>query len=96
MKPIKFKHQNVTYAENQPEYLPLPALKFEDGTVISCWKMSLSDRIRVLFSGKVWLSLSSFNTPLTPSMLAADRKELYTHVDDNKTFFKKIKRWFKK
>ena len=27
MKPIKFKEQNTVYAENQPEYLPLPVLR---------------------------------------------------------------------
>lgn len=27
MTPIKFKEQNVTFAESQPEYMPLPAFK---------------------------------------------------------------------
>lgn len=28
MKAIPFKHQNVVFAKNQPEYTPLPALKY--------------------------------------------------------------------
>jgi len=37
MKPIQFKHQNVTFAEDQPEYQPLPALKIDspEGDVLS-------------------------------------------------------------
>jgi hypothetical protein len=30
MKPIKFKEANVTFAENQPEYIPLPAWNIRD------------------------------------------------------------------
>lgn len=89
MKPIKFKHQNVVFAENQDEYLNLPALKLDSGEVISCWKMSFKERLTVLFTGKVWLSLLSFNKPLTPSLLSINRKELYTHSDDNISFLRK-------
>ncbi len=86
MKAVKFKHQNITFAENQPEYLPLPALKLDtlQGEVITCWQLSFKERIKVLFLGKVWMCLVSFNRPLTPSMLAVNRKELYTHPDDKK------------
>ena len=69
MSPIKFKEQNVVYAENQPEYLPLPAFKNESpqGEVISCWQLSFIERMRILFTGKLWVCLLSFNKPLTPS-----------------------------
>ena len=71
MKPVEFKHQNVVFAKDQPEYQPLPALKLDspEGEVISCWRMSFKERIKVLFTGKVWVSLMSFNKPLTPSFL---------------------------
>jgi len=84
MKPIKFKHQNIVFAENQSEYLPLPALKLEtpQGEVISCWKMTLKERIKVLFTGHVWLCLWSFNKPLNPSHLSVNRKEVYSLPDD--------------
>ena len=65
MKPIKFKHQNTIYAEKQSEYQSLPSLKIEgpEGYVVSCWKMSFIERIKVLFTGKIWMSLMSFNKP---------------------------------
>ena len=84
MKPIEFKDQNVVFAKDQPEYMPLPALLLDTprGEVISCWKMSLRDRIKILFTGKVWLSLVSFNKPLMPSYLSANRKEVYSLPSD--------------
>lgn len=69
MKPIKFKEQNTTYAENQPEYLQLPAFRSDTpkGEVISCWELSFTERIRILFTGKLWVSLMMFGKPLTPA-----------------------------
>jgi hypothetical protein len=97
MKPIEFKHQTVVFAKDQPEYQPLPALKLDtpEGEVISCWKMSLKDRFKVLFTGCVWCSLMCFNKPLTPSYLSVNRKEIYSHPDDFVTFKMKVKSWFK-
>lgn len=79
MKPISFKEQNVVYAENQPEYLPLPAYKVDSpqGQVISCWKLSFRERIRILFTGMLWVSLLSFNRPLTPSFFTTKKSDLF-------------------
>ncbi len=78
MKPIKFKEQNCTFAENQPEYLPLPAFKNDskEGEVVSCWKLSLTERIRILLYGNLWVSLLSFNMPLTPSFFTTKKSDL--------------------
>lgn len=80
MKPIEFKEQNVVYAKDQPEYLPLPAHKVDSpqGEVISCWKLSFTERIRILFSGILWVSLLSFNKPLTPSFFTTKKSDLFT------------------
>ena len=94
MKPVEFKHQNVVFAKDQPEYQPLPALIIDSptGEVVSCWKLSFKERIKVLIFGRVWMSLMSFNKPLTPSYLAVNRKEVYSHPDDEKTLVSKIRR----
>lgn len=78
MKPIKFKEQNCTFAENQPEYLPLPALKVgnKEGQVISCWKLSFMERLRLLITGRLWVCLMSFNKPLAPSYFTTKKSEL--------------------
>jgi len=84
MKPIEFKDRNVVFAKDQTEYEPLPALRLNtpEGEVISCWKMSFKERIKVLFTGRIWLSLMSFNKPLTPSYLSVNRKDVYSKAND--------------
>jgi len=82
MKPIKFKEQNCTYAENQPEYIPLPAFRVDEpeGRIISCWRLSFIERIRLLITGKLWVSLMSFNKPLTPSYFTTKKSDLFNTV----------------
>ena len=82
MKPVKFKEQNITFAENQPEYIPLPAFKSstKEGAVVSCWELSLRERLRILFTGKLWVSLMTFNKPLTPSFFTTKKSEVLTVV----------------
>lgn len=93
MKPIKWKHSNTVYAENQDEYRNLPSLKLDtpEGHVISCWKMSFKERMRVLIFGRVWMNLLSFNRPLTPSLLTTQKKDLYHHPDFDKKWWSFIK-----
>ena len=78
MKPIKFKEVNCIYAENQKEYLPLPVHKDNSpqGGVVSCWKLSITERIRVLFKGEIWLELLTFNKPLTPSFMTTKKSDV--------------------
>ena len=97
MKPIKFKEQNCTFAKDQPEYIPLPALRLHSngGEVISCWKMSFIERLKVLFTGKVWLSLMMFGQPVTPSFLSVYRKKVYSHPNDIYSIKNKLMKLFK-
>jgi len=92
MKPVEFKHQNIVFAKDQPEYQPLPALRIDSptGEVVSCWRLSIKERLQVLVFGRVWLSLMSFNKPLTPSFLAVNREEVYSHPDDLVKWYKKL------
>lgn len=96
MKAVKFKEQNCTFAENQPEYTPLPALKLDTHMkeVISCWKLSFLERMRVFVSGRIWLSLATFGNPLTPSFMATRKKEVFI-VLNKKSRFKKFIQWIK-
>ena len=93
MKAVEFKHHNIVFAKDQPEYLPLPALKIDSpqGEIVSCWKLSFKERIKVLFLGNVWLSLMMFNKPLTPSYMSVNRKDVYSHPDDKKTLLQRLK-----
>ena len=76
MKPFKFKGHNCVFAEDQPEYLPLPAHKGPDGRVTTCWRLTLRERLQVLFKGEMWLQQLSFGQPLQPQLPSADRPQL--------------------
>lgn len=64
--------QEVVYAKDQPEYLPLPAHRMPDGLVITCWKLSWRERVLVLFGKHIFLKQLTFNTPLQPLRLTVD------------------------
>ncbi|MEE9451072.1 MAG: hypothetical protein V3V72_13565 [Ignavibacteriaceae bacterium] len=97
MKALNFKHQTVVFAEDQPGYLPLPALKLEgkEGYVIFCRGLTFWERLRVLFLGKIWVSLMTFNKPLTPSFLSTNRKDCYSHPDDKTSVISELIKKFK-
>ena len=89
MKIIKFKEQNIVYAENQPEYLPLPAYKHKslNVEVVSCWKLTVWERIKLLFTGRVWVQLLTFGAPLQPQYVTINKDEVIPKVtkDSNGT-----------
>ena len=66
MKILNFKEQNTVIAKDQPPYLPLPAHRTEDGEVTSCWGLSLRERIRLLFTGRIYFTLLTFNQKVQP------------------------------
>jgi len=76
MKPQKFKECNVEFAKDQPEYNTLPAFRDESGVVVTFWKLTLRERLRVLFKGGVWLSLMTFNKPLTPTFMTTEKSDV--------------------
>lgn len=90
MKPIDFPERNKVYGKDQKEYQPLYAFtddtvikdeegdKWKDpqGNTVSCWSLSFWERIRLLFTGKIWVCLLSFHKPLTPSYLTVNKKEV--------------------
>lgn len=67
------EQDEVVYAKDQPPYRPLPVLPICDG-VISRWRLSLRERLTVLFRGDVYLQQLNFGQPLQPVLLRADLK----------------------
>ena len=69
MRPIEFKEQNVVFAKDQSPYSPLPAYtnkKDMRGAIFHCWKMTIGERIKVLLTGKLWISVYTFKQPPQP------------------------------
>lgn len=68
MKPIRFTEQTMVLQPN-PAQLEIDGLEvgelpiFTDGSqVISCWGLTLRERLRVLWYGKIWLGIHSGHT----------------------------------
>ncbi len=72
MKPVEFKGQNVVFAKDQPEYLPLPALRLPDGEVITCWEFSEEELQEVIRTKRIYFSQLTFNTHLQPILPLVD------------------------
>ena len=76
MKPIEFPEQTDLIAKDQDEYQTLPARITDDGQVISCWQLSFKERMRLLFTGKLWLSVWTFGSALQPLYPTTKKEEL--------------------
>jgi len=79
MKPKDFKEQNVVFAKDQPPYLPLPAMvdvNSDQGEIVTCWGLSLSERLRVLFKGNIWMTMMTFHKPVTPVYMSTKKSDV--------------------
>lgn len=72
----------IIYAENQPQYQNLPSFRTEDGDVLTRWKLTLRERIKIFFTGSIYLTISTFNHPLQPVMLQVDKPILHEANDE--------------
>lgn len=68
MTPIEFKGFTHTLAKNQPEYRPFPVFMDADGVVVSCWKLTFKERLKVLFHGVFFLQVLTFGTGMQPQL----------------------------
>lgn len=79
MRPVEFPEQNMVLAKDQPEYLPLPVHRTDAGQVISCWQLGWWERVRLFWSGRLWLRQLTFgglSQPLLPQVNYPFEKEL--------------------
>lgn len=76
-RPLRTEWMQVNYAKDQPQYLPLPALRSRDGRVISEWALDhrecelLKAILDNYFAGieappRIALMHHTFNEPLQP------------------------------
>jgi hypothetical protein len=79
MKAVEFPEQTVVIAKNQKEYLPLPAM-IDKSTpsvqTVTCWRLSLRERLRILWSGYLWCSVSTFGHSYHPTFMSTKRSEV--------------------
>ena len=76
MKPTRFEETNITYAEDQPQYIPLPGHVSEDGEATFCFELSEEEKQQIAETGVIWLSVLTFNQPLQPIRLSTLKPEI--------------------
>lgn len=81
MKPIKFPEQNIVWAEDQPEYQPLPAFTDAQHTV-SLWALTWRERFKIFWTGRLWLTQLNYRSALQPQLPSIDTPFTPGRVDD--------------
>lgn len=71
----QFDLPETVFAKDQPKYLPLPAIVTSDGCVTSRWQLSWRERLKVLWTGNLWLQQYKFNSPLQPQRPTVDEPQ---------------------
>lgn len=71
----------VLVAKDQKEYLALPSLRTVDGQNVSRWRLDWRERLQVLLSGNVFVSVWTLGKPLQPMMIAADYPRIIQSSD---------------
>jgi len=56
----------VTFAKDQPQYIPLPALVDANGVVMTEWELSEEELHRVMCGGRIRLWIHTCGHPLQP------------------------------
>jgi hypothetical protein len=107
MKGIHYKHANTVLLGGRPDVYDLPICRFQysDGqnAVESCWKMTFRERLKVMFSGKVYFQCFGITHP--PILLSAisameERRSsrvklnLFTFSKERAKTFRSFTRWF--
>jgi len=73
MRAIKFPEHTMVIAKDQPEYCQMPAWISEDKKrLVCCWSLSWGERIKLLFTGKIWHSILFFGEPIQPQRLEVE------------------------
>lgn len=77
--PVLPSAKNVTelvFGAGQPQYVPLPAVRCTDGTVITRWKLNEAERIKIAVTGEIYLTILTFGEQLQPVVLSADEPKV--------------------
>lgn len=83
MNLIEFPEMTTVIAKDQPEYNPLPAHRFKHdphGRIACCWKITIWERIKLLFTGKIWHEVLTFNQSLQPQLLSVDKPIMQENI----------------
>lgn len=78
MKPVVFTGHNALFGKDQAAYQDLPAIKFPDGEVLTCWEMSEEEFQEFSKTKKIYVMVLTFNQPLQPLNIVVNPADLIT------------------
>lgn len=76
MKPASFKEHTFVIARGKqqlPAHVAEGTLEF---TVTVCWHVSLIERLKLLFTGRVWHQIATYGAALQTQKLMIEKPEL--------------------
>ena len=85
---------NTVYGKDSKRFLPLPAHTTGGGHVITCWRPTIGERLRILVTGRIWCSQLTDKKGLQPQYMTAKRLELFTYNGKNRPFEAKVLDFF--
>ena len=95
MKAIKFPEVNSVFAKDVPIIGPIPAYMDRSPKgkkpIVACYYMSFSERLMVLFFGKIWITVITGNGVLAPMWLSTVKKLMITNRKQRRDIEKKKK-----
>lgn len=65
----EFESRQITYAEHQKEYIPLPVHRNSQGVVLSRWTLTDTEREAIAHGADIFLINCTFNQPIQPVRL---------------------------
>lgn len=83
VSPVLPRYPEIVFAKDQPQYLQLPAAVLggreggREGRIITRWRLSLYERLKVLLTGNIFLEILTFNKPLQPVRLGTEPSEAW-------------------
>jgi len=77
MNPISFKEANVLYSDKGKDTVPMPALRINNQVVVR-WRMNFFERVRVLFTGNIWIRYGTPDGNLPGTLVTTAKSDLIT------------------
>lgn len=79
---VGLEAHEITYAKDQPEYIPLPAVRSADGKIVTRWTLTDAERAAIANGADIFLFVWTHNNPLQPVALDID----YHHLPSAKVW----------
>ena len=88
MKPIKFKGENIFLEGDKGKSKSMNARieKGETSLVISCWRLSFVDVMKIIFTKKIWLVVRTIKGDLHSCLISVNKKDFFK----SRNFFERL------